>query len=82
MCSGAIRWAKIQNIYYSVPQEKINEISGGKKKLSCESLIDIGESQKNIIGNILLEEGLKVFDNYFFIPQDRKNSKLRKTERI
>ncbi len=82
MCSGAIRWAKIQNIYYSVPQEKINEISGGKKKLSCESLINIGESQKNIIGNILLEEGLKVFDNYFFIPQDRKNSKLRKTERI
>lgn len=30
MCSGAIKWAKIQNIYYSVPQEKLNAISGGK----------------------------------------------------
>lgn len=76
MCSGAIKWAKIQNIYYSVPQEKLNEISGGKKKPSCENLINTGENQKNIVGNILLEEGLKVFDNYFFIPQDERKSKL------
>ena len=74
MCSGAIKWAKIENIYYSVPQEKLNEISGGKKKPSCESVINSGFSQKNIVGNVLLEEGLKVFENYKFIPQDeRKN---------
>ena len=36
-----------------------------------------GENQKNIVGNILLEEGLKVFDNYFFVPQDeRKSSRI------
>lgn len=72
MCSGAIHWSKIQNIYYSVPQEKLNEISGGKKKPSCDSLINTGHSKKNIVGNILLEEGLKVFENYEFIPQDER----------
>ena len=60
MCSGAIHWAKIQNIYYSVSQERINEISGGKKKPSCESLINTGNNKKNIVGNILLDEGLNI----------------------
>ena len=72
MCSGAIHWSKIQNIYYSVPQEKLNEISGGKKKPSCDSLINTGHSQRNIVGNILLEEGLKVFKNFNFTPQDER----------
>lgn len=75
MCSGAIKWAKIENIYFSVPQEILNKISGGKKKPSCESIINTGFSKKNIIGNILLDEGLKVFDDFEFTPQDeRKNN--------
>ena len=37
-----------------------------------------GENQKNIVGNILLEEGLKVFDKYFFVPQERPSQKLCK----
>ena len=72
MCSGAIHWAKIQNIYYSVPQEKLNEISGGKKKPSCDSLINTGHNKKNIVGDILLEEGLKVFENFEFTSQDER----------
>ena len=72
MCSGAIKWAKIGQIYYSVPQSEINRISGGKAKPSCESLINSGASRKLIIGNVLLEEGLKVFDGFRFVPQDRK----------
>ena len=70
LCSGAIRWAKIGKIYYSVPQEFINKKSGGKLKPSCESLINSGSSKKDIIGSILINEGLSVFDNYEFIPQD------------
>ena len=80
MCSGAIHWAKIQNIYYSVPQEKLNEISGSKKKPSCDSLINTGYNKKNIVGNILLEEGLKVFDNYEFTPQDDRKQESENHE--
>lgn len=70
MCSGAIKWAKIQQIYYSVPQSEINKASGGRIKPSCESLINTGTSQKHIVGNILLNEGLKVFNDFEFILQD------------
>ena len=72
MCSGAIKWARIGQIYYSVPQSEINRISGGKPKPSCESLINSGASRKLIVGNVLPEEGLKVFEGFQFIPQDRK----------
>ncbi len=71
MCSGAIKWAKIGQIFYSVPQSEINRISGGKEKPSCESLINSGASQKLIVGKVLLDEGLKVFDGFRFTPQDR-----------
>lgn len=71
MCSGAIKWAKIQQIYYSVPQSEINKSSGGKIKPSCESLINTGTSQRHIVGNILLNEGLKVFNDFEFILQDK-----------
>ena len=72
MCSGAIKWAKIQQIYYSVPQSEINKASGGKIKPSCESLINTGTTQKHIVGNVLIKEGLKVFENFEFIPQDAR----------
>lgn len=72
MCSGAIKWAKIGQIYYSVPQTELNKISGGKQKPSCESLINTGLSQKHIVGNILLNEGIKVYDDFKFIPQDAR----------
>ena len=72
MCSGAIKWAKIGQIFYSVPQSEINKTSGGKLKPSCESLINSGESQKNIVGRVLINEGLKVFEDFEFIPQDKR----------
>ena len=52
MCSGAIKWAKIGQIYYSVPQSEINKTSRGKLKPSCESLINSGNSQKQRMNNI------------------------------
>ena len=72
MCSGAIKWAKIGQIYYSVPQKELNKISGGKQKPTCESLINSGFGQKHIVGNVLLNEGLKVYDNFKFAPQDER----------
>jgi tRNA(Arg) A34 adenosine deaminase TadA len=70
MCSGAIKWAKIGEIYFSVPQSELNKKSGGKQKPTCESIVNTGFSQKNVIGNILLEDGLKLINEFNFTPQD------------
>ena len=82
MCSGAVKWTRIGQIFYSVPQSEINRISGGKPKPSCESLINSGTSQKLIVGNVLAQEGLRVFDNYHFHPQDKTGGKQRKKEAV
>lgn len=61
-------------MYYSVPQSEINKTSRGKLKPSCESLINSGNSQKYIGKMILFNEGIKVFEDYEFIPQNKRNS--------
>ena len=35
MCSGAIHWAKIKHVVFSVSQQKLNGASNGKRKPSC-----------------------------------------------
>ena len=70
MCSGAIKWAGIGQVYYSVPQREINRLSGGKPKPSCDGLINSGTRQRLIVGNVLLKEGLKVFDGFRFVPPE------------
>ena len=66
MCSGAIKWAKIQQIYYSAPQKIINKLSGGKRKPSCKGLINSGYSKKHIVGKVLLNEGIDVLKSHKF----------------
>ena len=75
MCSGVIKWAKLAKVYFSVPQENINITSGGKLKPSCESIINTGKNKIEITGKILLEEGMHIFKNYQFIPQDERLNK-------
>ena len=44
MCAGAIHWAKISRIVYSVPQEKLNKISGVAPKIPCDKIINYKRS--------------------------------------
>lgn len=71
MCSGAIKWAKISRIIYSVPQTYIQEISGGKRKPTCESIVNTGKTKIEVRGNVLFEEGREVLKDYIFIPKDQ-----------
>ncbi|MFH1521469.1 MAG: nucleoside deaminase, partial [archaeon] len=68
MCAGAIHWAKISRVVYSVPQERLNKISGVAPKISCDKIINscINKYTKEteIIGSVLPKEGIKVFDNF------------------
>jgi len=69
MCCGAILLSKISRLVFSVPQEKLHAISGGKKKPDYRTLLGNSNSNIEIVGSLLLEEGLLVFQNYTF----RKN---------
>jgi len=78
MCSGAIHWAKISRVVFSVPQELLQKHSKGKIKPSCESMINTGSKKIDIIGSILVGEGLKVFEEYPLIPKLERHKKLFK----
>ncbi len=71
MCSGAIKWAKIDSIIYSVSQKYIQEISGGKVKPTCNEIVNTGNRKIEIIENYMAEEGKRVFVNFKFIPKDK-----------
>lgn len=66
MCSGAIKWAKITRVVFSVPQALLQTISGGLQKPSCDSLVNTGERHIEVCGTYLLEEGLAVYDGFDF----------------
>lgn len=76
MCAGAIHWAKISRVVYSVPQKKLNEISGVVPKIPCDKIINscINKYTKKtkITGHILLKEGLEVFKNFKLMPKSVK----------
>jgi tRNA(Arg) A34 adenosine deaminase TadA len=69
MCAGAIHWARISRVVFSVSQAMLQEISGGRPKAGCESIINLGRRKVEILGPLLPEEGLAVFDDYLFVPK-------------
>lgn len=66
MCSGAIHWSHLTKVVYSVPQTELQRLSGGMPKPSCVGSINIGNRNVEIVGPLLLDEGLKVFENFNF----------------
>jgi hypothetical protein len=47
-------------------QVMLQQLSGGQPKPNCESIINSGYRQAEIVGPLLPEEGLAVFDGYTF----------------
>ena len=66
MCAGAIHWARISRVVFSVSQAMLQQLSGGSPKPGCASIINTGAKQVEIVGPLLQEEGLAVFDGYTF----------------
>lgn len=67
MCAGAIHWSRISRVVFSVSQAMLQERSGGSPKLSCDTILNT--QRVEIIGPLLVEEGLKVFEGYTFVPK-------------
>jgi tRNA(Arg) A34 adenosine deaminase TadA len=67
MCAGAIHWARISRLVFSMSQAMIQTRSGGRPKLPCTDILH--PPQIEVIGPLLPEEGLAVFEGYPFTPK-------------
>ncbi len=76
MCSGAIHWARVSRVVYSVTQKMLQERSGGRRKLKCERIIKSGQRQIEVVGPVLPEEGIAVFEGYAFEPKLSRHARL------
>lgn len=66
MCSGAIKWAGISRVVYSVSQAQLQKINGGRPKPTCDELVNSGGRHIDVCGLLLVEEGLACFDGFDF----------------
>jgi tRNA(Arg) A34 adenosine deaminase TadA len=83
MCAGAIHWARISRVVFSVSQAMLQQLSGGSPKPSCASIINTGSQQTEIVGPLLTEEGFAVFDGYTFVSKvARQQARLLGQESI
>lgn len=66
MCSGGMVWANLGKVVYSVSHDQLAEIAGDNIMISCKEVFDKSPNQPEVVGNVLNEEGLKVFEGYSF----------------
>ncbi|HVO42299.1 MAG TPA: nucleoside deaminase [Aggregatilineales bacterium] len=70
MCGGAIHWSRISRVVFSVTQAMLQERTGGRTKPAAVDLIHIGRQQVEVIGPLLADEGVHVFDGFRFQSPD------------
>ena len=73
MCAGAIHWSRIARLVFSVSQDLLTARSGGRRKPSAASLLD-QYKQIEIVGPLLPEEGLKIFEGYTFTSKVERHA--------
>ena len=66
MCSGAIKWSGISRVVFSVSQAMLQNISGGRPKPTCEELVNTGKKHIDVLGSLLIDEGLACYQGFDF----------------
>ena len=64
MCLGGIMWSGIKNVYYGVPSEKVEEITGFDEGFKPNWFNEFKQRGITVYGNIEPEIGEKVLRNY------------------
>jgi tRNA(Arg) A34 adenosine deaminase TadA len=73
LCAGAIKWARISRVVFSVSQAMLQGITGGRLKPSCADLVNSGGRVITVDGPLLPDEGLVVFDGFDFTPKRERH---------
>ncbi len=66
MCSGAMVWAKLGRMVYSVTHEQLAKIAGDNIMVGTDYVFSHSPHAPEVVGPLLNEEGLAVFDGYTF----------------
>lgn len=66
MCSGAMVWANLGKLVYSVSHDQLAEIAGDNIMISCREVFEKSPNKPRVIGEVLNQNGLKVFEGYTF----------------
>lgn len=72
MCAGLIKSSKLSKVVFSVPQSIYQKIKCGINKLSCNDIVNFEKHRAEIIGPLLLKEGMDVFRDYLFMDKETK----------
>lgn len=79
LCSGAIKASKISKVVFSLPQKEYQQMKKKLKRLTCEEIVNQDYKRVDIIGPLLIDEGIEVFKDYKFqskeIMHHQKHSK-------
>lgn len=68
-----IHWARISKVVFSVSQEMLWRLSGGRSKPKCNEILNMGRKKVEVVGPFLPDEGLAVFDGYEFVPKAERH---------
>jgi tRNA(Arg) A34 adenosine deaminase TadA len=69
LCAGAIKWARISRVVFSVSQAMLQQLTGERPKPSCAELVNTDRRSIVVDGPLLPDEGLAVFANFDFKPK-------------
>ncbi len=64
MCIGAILWSGIKNVYFGVPSETVEQITGFDEGYKPEWINEFRKRGITVYGNIEPESGVKTLKNY------------------
>ena len=73
MCSGAVHWARISRVVFSVSQTMLQGVSKGKLKPRAADLINTGGKTIEVIGPLLSEEGMAVLEAHPFRSKKQRH---------
>jgi tRNA(Arg) A34 adenosine deaminase TadA len=69
MCSGAIKWARISRVVFSVSQAMLQQMNGGRPKPTCADIVNTGGRAITVDGPLLADEGLAAWAGFDFTPK-------------
>jgi len=80
MCAGAIKWARISRVVFSVSQAMLQQMNGGCPKPSCADIVNTGGRSISVDGPLLPDEGLAAWAGFDFTPKRERPHKRNQFE--
>lgn len=65
MCSGAIIWANVGRVVYSLPHDKLAEIAGFNIMIGSDEVFLKSPFKPETTGGVLLSESVEIYKSYF-----------------